>query len=64
MIGTATLIIAVNWGVNLVTANFQPISVGLTLFANISILGPVSGGHFNPAVTMGVFIKEGRKNIS
>lgn len=64
MIGTATLIIAVNWGVDLKTANFQPISVGLTLFANISILGPVSGGHFNPAVTMGVFIKEGRKNIS
>ena len=64
MIGTATLIMAVNWGISLTTANFQPIAVGLTLFANISILAPVCGGHFNPAVTIGVFIKEGRKNIS
>jgi len=22
------------------------------------MLGPISGGHFNPAITMGMFIKE------
>jgi glycerol uptake facilitator-like aquaporin len=27
-------------------------------------LGPISGGHFNPAVTVAVFIKEGKKNYS
>lgn len=35
--------------------------------ANIFMFGAVSGGHFNPAVTLAVFIKEGaskmRKNF-
>ena len=56
--------IAVNWGTNIKSSNFQPIAVGLTLFANISILGPVSGGHFNPAVTLGVFFKEGKSKFN
>ena len=34
------------------------------MFANISILGPVSGGHFNPAVTLGVFFKEGKSKFN
>ena len=29
------------------------------LFANILFLGGVSGGHFNPAVTLGVLVREG-----
>ena len=33
------------------------------LMANIVFLGGISGGHFNPAVTMGVLIKEGRANF-
>lgn len=26
--------------------------------------GDVTGGHFNPAVTLGVLIREGRKNFT
>lgn len=58
------LMVAVNWGTNMTSTNFQPIAVGLTLFANISILAPVCGGHFNPAVTLGVFFKEGKSKFN
>ena len=30
----------------------------LALFAVINIFGGVSGGHFNPAVTLGVYVRE------
>ena len=32
--------------------------MGLTLFMCIAIFGPICGGHFNPAVTLAVFIRE------
>jgi aquaporin Z len=31
--------------------------VGFTVFAMATIIGPISGGHMNPAVTIGMFIK-------
>jgi glycerol uptake facilitator-like aquaporin len=31
--------------------------VGFTVFAMATIIGPISGGHMNPAVTLGMFIK-------
>ena len=41
---------------------FGPICVGTALFADIVIFGPITGGHFNPAVTFGVIVREGMKN--
>lgn len=55
MMGTAALLLAVNLGN---TSSNTPICVGLTVFGMAQMFGPISGGHFNPAVTLGMFIKE------
>lgn len=52
LLGTAMLLIAVNW------SGGNVVGVCLTLYANIIIFGSVSGGHFNPAVTAGVLIRQ------
>lgn len=36
------------------------LAVPLALFAVIIIFGGITGGHFNPAVTLGVYIHEGK----
>ena len=60
MIGTANLLFAINTS----AANGrQPFAVGLTIFGNICMFGEVTGGHFNPAVTLGVLIAEGKDNF-
>ena len=33
-------------------------TIPFSLFASILIFGNVTGGHFNPAVSLGVYIKE------
>ena len=55
MLGTAFLLIGVNWGG---TTGNTPIAVGLIVMGMAQMVGPISGGHFNPAVTMGMFVKE------
>lgn len=57
VLGTAFLLFAVNAS----ASGLQPYAVSFTIFANIMMFGPVSGGHFNPAVSTAVFVKEGRK---
>lgn len=37
----------------------EPLGIPLTLFAMLLIIGPVTGGHVNPAVTIGTFIHLG-----
>lgn len=54
MIGTAFLLVAVNWGG---TSSHTPICVGLTVAVMAQMFGAISGGHFNPAVTVGMMIK-------
>jgi len=54
MIGTAFVLLAVNWGG---TSSSTPLCVGLTVAVMIQMYGSISGGHFNPAVTVGMMIK-------
>ena len=52
MAGTAFLVYAVN------ISGGNPIAIAFALFTIILIGGPISGGHFNPAVTTGYFISQ------
>lgn len=54
-LGTMFLMLAVNWSSHGTT----PQCVGLTVFMCAQIFGPISGAHFNPAVTLGMLLKEG-----
>ena len=60
-IGTANLLNAINCSSE---AGMAPYGAGLTIMGNICIFGQVSGGHFNPAITLAVLIAEGRENFS
>lgn len=56
MAGTAFLVYAVN------ISGGNPIAIAFALFTVILIGGPISGGHFNPAVTTGYFISQNKKD--
>lgn len=53
MFGTCFLVLAVNMQAIFV---FGVFGIGTTLFMNILLWGNISGGNFNPAVTLGVYI--------
>lgn len=50
--GTAFLMITINWSLG------NPHGITIGLFTSIVTLGWATGGHFNPAVTMGVLVKQ------
>ena len=61
MIGTAFLIIAVNWGAAAGPTQMS-YAIGFTVTAMVQVMGFVSGGHFNPAVTIAIYINEVNQN--
>ena len=50
MLGTAILVF------NILVSGGEPAAGALTLFSVILVLNPVTGAHFNPSVTIGVYI--------
>lgn len=39
---------------------YEAVSIAFSLAASIIIFGGITGGHFNPAVTLGVYIQEAK----
>ena len=58
-LGTAFVMMAVNWGG---VSDATPQCVGFVVAILIQIFGEISGGHFNPAVTLAVLFKDGKEN--
>jgi len=56
-VGTFFLVLTVGFNVLQHTA-LAPISIGAVLMSMVFATGKVSGGHFNPAVTLGVFLRD------
>lgn len=54
LLGTSMLAAAINWGG---CSGGTPECVGLVVFIMAQVFGPISGGHFNPAVTVAILIK-------
>ena len=53
--GTAFLLFAIN------ASRGDALGIGFTIFAMLLIGGPLTGGHYNPAVSIGVFFNEDNK---
>jgi aquaporin Z len=56
LVGTFFLVLTIGYNTLQRTA-LAPLSIGSMLMAMIFATGKVSGGHFNPAVTLGVYLR-------
>ena len=56
--GTSLFILCLNWGLNSSTFAY---STGFSYFLLVLLFGEVSGGHFNPALTLGTLFKTANK---
>lgn len=52
-LGTAFLLYSINMSFGY---EFGQFGIAFTLFAVILIGGPITGAHYNPAVTLGVYV--------
>ncbi|MBK5272026.1 MAG: aquaporin [Bacteroidia bacterium] len=57
LIGTFFLVLTIGLTVNGGAGAMAPIAIGATLMVMIYAGGHISGGHYNPAVTLAVFIR-------
>ena len=55
-LGTGLLLFALNFSGQ--PSSTDPVAVATTVFVAIMIAGPISGAHFNPAVTLGILVRE------
>jgi aquaporin Z len=55
-IGTFFLVLTIGLTV-LGGSTFAPLAIGAVLMVMVYMGGPISGGHFNPAVTLGVWMR-------
>jgi len=55
LLGTCWLFCTVNMTAG---RTYQAVAVGFSLIVNIILLGPISNSHVNPAVTLGVLVRE------
>lgn len=56
LVGTMFLLMVINWSS---VTNSTPQCAGFTVALLIQLFGSISGGHFNPAVSLGFLFKEG-----
>jgi aquaporin Z len=55
-VGTFFLVLTIGLTV-LIGTEFAPVAIGSVLMAMVYMGGPVSGGHYNPAVTLGAWMR-------
>lgn len=56
LIGTAALVMTIQLSVG-AGSPMAPIAIGIVLVASIYAGGPISGGHYNPAVSLSMFLR-------